>query len=79
MRKIKSSQLKAYVKSKFLKLLNAKKLFDFASHKILKSGSIFEEMEDIAPTENVLQSTDSSRFVSHKGKMSQKFNSRKDS
>lgn len=78
--KIKSSQLKAYAKSRLLKeLSNAKKLFGFTSHKILKSGSVFEEMEDIAPTENVLESTDSSRFVSHKAKMSQKFNSKKDS
>ena len=41
------------------------------------SGNNFEEMEDIVLTEKVLQSFDSSRFVSHKTKMSQKFNSKK--
>lgn len=48
-----------------------------------KNGGVkcknFEEMEDIALTEKVLQSSDSSRLVSRKAKMSQKFNSRKDS
>ena len=41
------------------------------------SGNNFEEMEDIVLTEKVLQFFDSSRFVSHKTKMSQKFNSKK--
>ena len=45
----------------------------------IKSSKNFEEMEDIALTEKVLQSSDSSRLVSRKAKMSQKFNSRKDS
>ena len=39
----------------------------------------FEEMENIALIEKVVKSSDSSRPVSRKAKMSQKFNSKKDS